>query len=109
MKTIGKKLKKARIERGVIQRRMAKDLGLSVQSVLNVENGKCLKVATLERIAEYLGVEIKVSITENEIITKILEWIRCNIDDYTRENSEEKIELTHDFDSAFRKEFEAKL
>lgn len=64
MKTIGEKLKKARIERGVVQRRMAKDLGLTVQSVLNVENGKCLKVATLERIAEYLGLEIVVQLVE---------------------------------------------
>ena len=109
MKTIGEKLRNARLEKGVVQRRMAKDLGLTVQSVLNVENGKCLKVATLERIAEYLGVEIRVSVKENEIITQMLEWLRENIDDYTRENSEEKIELTHDFDSAFRKEFEAKV
>lgn len=64
MKTIGEKLKKARIEKGVVQRRMAMDLGLTVQSVLNVENGKCLKVATLERIAEYLGVEIVVQLVE---------------------------------------------
>lgn len=64
MKTIGEKLKKVRIEKGVVQRRMAKDLGLTVQSVLNVENGKCLKVATLERIAEYLGVEIVVQLVE---------------------------------------------
>lgn len=67
MKTIGEKLKKARIEKGVVQRRMAKDLGLTVQSVLNVENGKCLKVATLERIAEYLGVEIVVQLVEAKI------------------------------------------
>ena len=67
MKTIGEKLKKVRIERGVVQRRMAKDLGLTVQSVLNVENGKCLKVATLERIAEYLGVEIVVQLVEVKI------------------------------------------
>jgi transcriptional regulator with XRE-family HTH domain len=64
MKTIGEKLKNARIERGIVQRRMAKDLGLTVQSVLNVENGKCLKVATLERIAKYLGVEIVVHLVE---------------------------------------------
>lgn len=67
MKTIGEKLKKARLEKGVVQRRMAKDLGLTVQSVLNVENGKCLKVATLERIAEYLGVEIVVQLVEAKI------------------------------------------
>lgn len=67
MKTIGEKLKKVRIEKGVVQRRMAKDLGLTVQSVLNVENGKCLKVATLERIAEYLGVEIVVQLVEAKI------------------------------------------
>lgn len=64
MKTIGEKLRNARLEKGVVQRRMAKDLGLTVQSVLNVENGKCLKVSTLERIAEYLGVEIVVQLVE---------------------------------------------
>lgn len=64
MKTIGKKLRNARLEKGVVQRKMAKDLGLTVQSILNVENGKCSKVATLERIAEYLGVEIVADLVE---------------------------------------------
>lgn len=64
MKTIGEKLKKARIERGVVQRRMAKDLGLSVQSILNIENGKCFNIKTIEKYAEYLGVEIEVNIVE---------------------------------------------
>lgn len=64
MKTIGEKLKKARIEKGVVQRRMAKDLGLTVQSVLNIENGKCFNIKTIERIADYIGVEIEVNIIE---------------------------------------------
>jgi transcriptional regulator with XRE-family HTH domain len=64
MKTIGEKLKKARIERGVVQRRMAKDLGLTVQSILNIENGKCFNIKTIEKYAEYLGVEIEVNIVE---------------------------------------------
>lgn len=64
MKTIGEKLKKARIERGVIQRRMARDLGLCVQSMLNIENGKCFNLKTIEKYAEYLGVEIEVNIVE---------------------------------------------
>lgn len=64
MKTIGEKLKKARIERGVVQRRMAKDLGLTVQSVLNIENGKCFNIKTIERIADYIGVKIEVNIVE---------------------------------------------
>lgn len=64
MKTIGEKLKKARIERGVIQRRMAKDLGLCVQSMLNIENGKCFNLKTIQKYAEYLGVEIEANIVE---------------------------------------------
>lgn len=64
MKTIGEKLKKARIERGVVQRRMAKDLGISVQSMLNIENGKCFNLKTIEKYAEYLGVKIIANIVE---------------------------------------------
>jgi DNA-binding XRE family transcriptional regulator len=64
MKTIGEKLKKARIERGVVQRRMAKDLGLTVQSILNIENGKCFNIKTIEKYAEYIGVEIEANIVE---------------------------------------------
>lgn len=64
MKTIGEKLKKARIEKGVVQRRMAKDLGLTVQSVLNIENGKCFNIKTIEKYAEYIGVEVEANIVE---------------------------------------------
>lgn len=64
MKTIGEKLKKARIDRGVVQRRMARELGISVQSMLNIENGKCFNLKTIEKYAEYLGVEIEVNIVE---------------------------------------------
>jgi transcriptional regulator with XRE-family HTH domain len=64
MKTIGEKLKKARIERGVVQRRMARDLGLTVQSILNIENGKCFNIKTIEKYAEYIGVEVEANIVE---------------------------------------------
>lgn len=64
MKTIGEKLKKARIERGVVQRRMAKDLGLTVQSILNIENGKCFNIKTIGKYAEYIGVEVEANIVE---------------------------------------------
>ena len=64
MKTIGEKLKKARIERGVVQRRMARDLGICPQSMLNIENGKCFNLKTIEKYAEYLGVEIEANIIE---------------------------------------------
>ena len=64
MKTIGEKLKKARIERGVVQRRMARELGISVQSMLNIENGKCFNLKTIEKYAEYLGVKIIANIVE---------------------------------------------
>jgi DNA-binding XRE family transcriptional regulator len=64
MKTIGEKLKKARIERGVVQRRMARDLGLCVQSMLNIENGKCFNLKTIQKYAEYLGVEVEANIVE---------------------------------------------
>ncbi len=64
MKTIGEKLKKARIERGIVQRRMARELGISVQSMVNIENGKCFNMKTIEKYAEYIGVEIEASIVE---------------------------------------------
>lgn len=64
MKTIGEKLKKARIEKGIVQRRMAEDLGISVQSMVNIENGKCFNIKTIEKYAEYIGVEIEVNIVE---------------------------------------------
>jgi transcriptional regulator with XRE-family HTH domain len=64
MKTIGEKLKKARVEKGVVQRRMARDLGLTVQSILNIENGKCFNIKTIEKYADYIGVKIEVNIVE---------------------------------------------
>ena len=64
MKTIGEKLKKARIERGVVQRRMAKDLGVSVQTVWNVENDKCWSSELVGRISDYLGVEVRAEVVE---------------------------------------------
>ena len=64
MKTIGEKLRNARLEKGVVQRRMAKDLGLTVQSILNIENGKCFNIKTIEKYAEYIGVEIEANIVE---------------------------------------------
>lgn len=64
MKTIGTKLKEARLEKGVVQRRMARELGVTVQTILNIENNKCLKISTLEKIADYLGVEIRAFIVE---------------------------------------------
>lgn len=64
MKTIGEKLKKARIERGVVQRRMAKDLGVSVQTICNVENENRFSVGIVEKIAKYLGVEVRAEVVE---------------------------------------------
>lgn len=64
MKTIGEKLKKARIERGVVQRRMARDLGVSVQTICNVENENRFSVGIVEKIAKYLGVEVRAEVVE---------------------------------------------
>lgn len=64
MKTIGTKLKEKRLEKGIVQRRMARELGVTVQTILNIENNKCLKISTLEKIADYLGVEIRAFIVE---------------------------------------------
>lgn len=64
MKTIGEKLKKARIERGVVQRRMARDLGVSVQTICNVENENRFSVGIVEKIAKYLGVEVRAEVIE---------------------------------------------
>lgn len=64
MKTIGEKLRNARLEKGVVQRRMAKDLGVSVQTVWNIENKNLFSVGIVEKIAKYLGVEVRVEIVE---------------------------------------------
>lgn len=58
MKTLGEKIKRVRLAKGIVQRRMARDLGVSVQTILNIENGKCLNMATIDRILNYLGVNI---------------------------------------------------
>jgi transcriptional regulator with XRE-family HTH domain len=64
MKTVGEKLKKARIERGVVQRKMARDLGVSVQTICNVENENRFSVGIVEKIAKYLGVEVRAEVVE---------------------------------------------
>lgn len=58
MKTLGEKIKRVRLAKGVIQRRMAKDLGLTVQTVVNIESGKHFNAATVDRILQYLGVTL---------------------------------------------------
>lgn len=64
MKTLGEKLKKVRIEKGVVQRRMAKDLGVSVQTIWNVENENRFSTGIVEKIAKYLGVEVRAEVVE---------------------------------------------
>ena len=58
MKTLGENIKRVRLAKGIVQRRMAKDLGVCVQTILNIENGKCLNMDTIDRVLEYLGVGI---------------------------------------------------
>ena len=67
MKTIGEKLKKARLERGIVQRRMARDLGMSVQSIVNIEKGICSNLKTIQKMADYIGVEIEANIVEAKL------------------------------------------
>ena len=58
MKTLGKTIKRVRLAKGIVQRRMAMDLGVSVQTILNIENGKCLNMETIDKVLAYLGVDI---------------------------------------------------
>lgn len=58
MKTLGEKIKRVRLAKGIVQRRMAMDLGVCVQTILNIENGKCLNMDTIDKVLEYLGVSI---------------------------------------------------
>ena len=58
MKTLGKEIKRVRLAKGIVQRRMARDLGVHVQTILNIEKGKCLNMETIDKVLEYLGVGI---------------------------------------------------
>ena len=58
MKTLGEKIKRVRLAKGIVQRRMAMDLGVSVQTIINIENGKCINSTTIDRVLEYLGVGV---------------------------------------------------
>lgn len=64
MKTIGEKLKRARLERSIPQKKMAKDLGMSVQSIVNIEKGVCSNLKTIQKLADYIGVEIEATVVE---------------------------------------------
>lgn len=64
MKTIGEKLKRARLERRIPQKKMAKDLGMSVQSIVNIEKGVCSNLKTIQKLADYIGVEIEATVVE---------------------------------------------
>lgn len=66
MKTLGEKIKRVRLAKGIVQRRMAMDLGVSVQTIINIENGKCINSATIDRVLEYLGVNIGFDFTNND-------------------------------------------
>ena len=59
MKTLGEKIKRVRLAKGIVQRRMAMDLGVTVQTILNIENGKCLNMDTIDKVLAYLGVTIE--------------------------------------------------
>ena len=58
MKTLGEKIKRVRLAKGIVQRRMAMDLDVCVQTILNIENGKCLNMETIDNVLAYLGVTI---------------------------------------------------
>lgn len=64
MKQIGTKIKELRLKRGVTQRKMASDLGVSVQTIWNLENGKYFSDKTFAKIVEYLGVHVEIKIHE---------------------------------------------
>ena len=47
-----------RVNAGKTQREMADDLGVSVTTVCNWEQGKCMKIRSLAKVAEYFGVDL---------------------------------------------------
>lgn len=57
----GKKLTELRVERGITQEVLADKIGLTVESISNMERGKFgPKFDNLEKIAKVLKVEVKV-------------------------------------------------
>jgi transcriptional regulator with XRE-family HTH domain len=57
MSTIGKEIRKARIDKGLLQKTLADRLGVPQQYISRVESDKVdLRLSTLQRIADELGV-----------------------------------------------------
>ena len=74
---LGKRLKIARIERGLSQAEISKKVGISVNYVSLIENGKKFpSLRTLANLAEHLGVSTASLLDDDQLITdlkKILE------------------------------------
>jgi transcriptional regulator with XRE-family HTH domain len=59
MSTIGKEIRKARIDKGLLQKTLADRLGVPQQYISRVESDKVdLRLSTLQRIADELGVGV---------------------------------------------------
>ena len=58
--TIGEQIKNIRKEKGLTQKELAHRVGLSWQTISNVENNKYTSLSTLSKIIEGLGVNIQI-------------------------------------------------
>ena len=47
-----------RVNAGKTQKELADDLGVSVNTVCNWEQGKCMKIKSLAKVVDYFGVSL---------------------------------------------------
>ena len=55
MKELGSRIKAARIQKGITQKEMAEQTGLSPRTISNLENGKDVSLTTVIEVARELG------------------------------------------------------
>ena len=58
--TIGEQIKNIRKEKGLTQKELAHRVGLSWQTISNVENNKYTSLKTLNKIAKVLDINIQI-------------------------------------------------
>ena len=58
--TIGEQIRNIRKEKGLTQKELARRVGLSWQTISNVENNKYTSLSTLSKIIDGLGVNIQI-------------------------------------------------
>lgn len=58
--TIGEQIRNIRKEKGLTQKELARRVGLSWQTISNVENNKYTSLKTLNKIAKVLDINIQI-------------------------------------------------